>query len=106
MLGVGVDAWVIIDSWPWMLATKERSALRATDDGQPAHRNQAGQGSRYVLHEAATVFRISDVRLALPGVGDQVIRLALETLTRAGLLVADGTGRGATWRETGPHQPG
>ncbi len=56
----------------------------------------------YVLDEAATIFRISDVRHALPGVSDQTIRLVLETLKKDGLLVADGTGRGATWRLTGP----
>ena len=54
----------------------------------------------YVLNEAATIFRISDVRVALPGISDQTIRLALETLKKDGLLVAEGTGRGATWRRT------
>jgi hypothetical protein len=59
----------------------------------------------YVLNEAAAIFRISDVRLALPGVSDQTIRLALEILKRDGLLVAEGTGRGATWRKIAAHRP-
>ena len=62
-------------------------------------RHQAGPRPRLGLNEAATI-RIFDVRVALPGVRDQAIRRALETLKKDGLLVAEGTGRGATWRRT------
>lgn len=98
------------DPWPWLSYFVDQlaqvyarleprtAASRPTGTKQNLVRN-------YVLNEAATIFRIADVRLALPGVSDQTIRLALATLKKDGLLVADGTGRGATWRRTRPHQP-
>ncbi len=33
-----------------------------------------------MLHHAPAIFRIGDVRAALPGVSDQTIRLALDAL--------------------------
>lgn len=51
----------------------------------------------YVLHHAPATFQIGDVRTALPGVSDPTIRLVLGHLKAAGLVEADGVGRGATW---------
>jgi hypothetical protein len=50
-----------------------------------------------VLDRAAPVFRIADVRAALPGVSDPTIRLALEQLRGDGLVAPQGRGRSATW---------
>lgn len=98
------------DPWPWLsylvdqLAQAYARFEQRTSDSRPSGARQ-DRVRGYVLKEAAIVFRISDVRLALPGVSDQTIRLALETLKKDGLRVADGTGRGATWRRTGPNRP-
>jgi hypothetical protein len=56
----------------------------------------------YVLHHAPVVFRIRDVRAALPGVSDQTIRLVLNDLRRERLVEIDeatgGSGPHAAWR--------
>jgi hypothetical protein len=56
----------------------------------------------YVLHHADSVFRIADIRAALPGVSDQTIRLALDVLKSERLITPEGVGRGAVWRRAGP----
>jgi hypothetical protein len=43
------------------------------------------------------IFRLADIRTAMPGVSDQTIRLVLEQLKSEGKVRADGTGRSATW---------
>lgn len=52
----------------------------------------------YVLGQAPQIFRVADVRAALPGISDPTIRLVLDRLRRAGLVAPDGTGRAAVWR--------
>ncbi|MGL4176275.1 MAG: hypothetical protein ACRCSN_09370, partial [Dermatophilaceae bacterium] len=47
----------------------------------------------YVTQHAPTVFRIADVRAALPGVSEATIRLALERLEQEGRARPQGTGR-------------
>ena len=98
------------DPWPWLsyLVDQLAQAYLRFEHRTAASRSTGTKQDRlrgFVLNEAANVFRIADVRLILPGVSDQTIRLALETLKKEGLLVADGTGRGATWRKTAANQP-
>lgn len=89
--------------WPWLTYFVDRLAQayvrfeqRTATSRVTGTKQDRVRG--FVLKEAATVFRIADVRLALPGVSDQTIRLTLETLKQDGLLAVDGAGRGATWR--------
>jgi Fic family protein len=98
------------DPWPWLsyFVDQLAQAYARFEQRTAARRSSGTKQDRvrgYVLDEAAAIFRISDVRLALPGVSDQTIRLALETLKRDGLVVAEGTGRGATWRKTAANRP-
>jgi len=51
----------------------------------------------YVLEHAPQIFRIADVRVALPGVSDPTIRLTLEQLKDEGLVKPEGRGRSAAW---------
>ena len=53
----------------------------------------------YVLHHADFVFRIADIRAALPGVSDQTFRLALDAL-KVDSMTADGVGLGSVWRRS------
>jgi Fic family protein len=98
------------DPWPWLsyFVDQLAQAYSRFEQRTAAGRSTGTKQDRvrgFVLNEAATVFRIADIRRALPGVSDQTIRLVLETLKRDGLLVADGTGRGATWRKTYVNRP-
>ena len=93
------------DLWPWALYLISR-----LDDayGRFEARVAAGTGGGtkqdrvrdYVLLSAPATFAIADIRRAVPGVSDNTIRLVLTGLKRAGRVVNDGTGRGATWRRT------
>lgn len=92
------------DPWPWLsyfvrtLATAydlfaERAASdRAGDTKQERVR-------RYVVEHAPPIFRLSDVRTALPGISDQTIRLVLDRLKADAVVTPDGTGRAAAWRK-------
>jgi len=51
----------------------------------------------YVLEHAPRIFRIADVRVALPGISDPTIRLALEQLKNEGKVMPEGRGRSAAW---------
>jgi Fic family protein len=92
------------DPWPWLsyfvnvLADAyETFARRAASD-----RTQGTKQERvrtYVTEHAAPVFRLADVRTALPGVSDQTIRLVLEQLKAEQLVTPEGTGRAAVWRK-------
>ena len=91
------------DVWPWLRyfvrligAAYARFAARAT-----AARSQGTKQDRvrvYVLRDAAPIFRMAEIRAALPGVSDQTIRLVLEELKRQKAVAPEGTGRSATWR--------
>jgi hypothetical protein len=54
------------------------------------------------LSHGASVFAISDVRAALPGISDPTIRLVLNDLKDEGLLKPQGTGRSAVWLRVTP----
>ncbi|MFF0264342.1 Fic family protein [Kribbella sp. NPDC004536] len=90
------------DPWPWLsyfvttLATAYRTfARRAAADRSGGTKQERVRD--YVLNHAAIVFKVADVRAALPGVSDQTIRLVLEQLKREGKVRSTGAGRGAVW---------
>ena len=93
--------------WPWAtyLAATLADAYDDFEDRVSARRNLVGLSKQdrvreYVLHHAPGVFRVRDIRGALPGVSDQTIRLVLAQLRTAGAITpADETGGpNAAWR--------
>lgn len=65
--------------------------------------SKQGQVRQYVLHHAPQVFRVRDVRAALPGISDPTIKLVLGSLRREGAIepdLAGGSGPLAAWRRT------
>lgn len=99
------------DPWPWLryfvgVTAQAYDAFeqRATSDRSTGTKQQRVRD--YVLEHAPAVFRISDIRIALPGVSDQTIRLALERMKNDQLIAVDGTGRSASWhRHANPSMP-
>ncbi|PZF81192.1 Fic family protein [Jiangella anatolica] len=90
------------DPWPWLryFVTVVRRSYEEFATVTAAARSGGSKQDRvrdYVRHHAPPTFRIADVRIALPGVSDQTIRLALDSLKVAGEVEADGVGRAATW---------
>jgi Fic family protein len=93
------------DIWPW---TTYLITVLAESYDDFEKRVAAGRGSEagtkqervryWVLNEAAAEFRIAEARAALPGVGDETIRLTLRTMRSEGLVEPTGTGRAARWR--------
>jgi Fic family protein len=96
------------DIWPW--AQYLISVLAESYDDFE-RRVAAGRGSesgtkqerirRWVLDEAPGDFTVGDVRIAVPGAGDETIRLTLRALKAEGLIESTGTGRAARWRRLG-----
>lgn len=97
------------DVWPWIeyLASILGGAYDDFESRVTARRNlgalsKQGRVREYVLHHAAEVFRLRDVRTALPGVSDPTIRLVLSELRSEGLIQVDettgGHGPRAAWR--------
>lgn len=91
------------DPWPWL--TYFVSVLaRAYETFETRASTSRSGGTKqdrvrdYIANHAPIVFRISDIRIALPGVSDQTIRLVLEQLKGEGAIAPDGTGRAAVWR--------
>ena len=91
------------DPWPW-LTYLVRQVARAYELFAQRAAAETGDGTgkrdrvkRYVLEQAPQQFRIAEVRLALPGIGDGTIRNALGDLRGEGLVEVDGPGRGAVW---------
>ncbi|MBB2924852.1 Fic family protein [Cellulomonas cellasea] len=91
------------DPWPWLryftrtLASSYEELATLTSSARSGGSKQ-DRVRTHVLEHAATTFRISDVRAALPGVSDPTIRLALAQLRAEGLVEVDGAGRSATWK--------
>lgn len=96
------------DIWPWAeyLVGVLADSYDDFESRVAARRNLAGMSKQervreYVLHHAPVVFRLRDVRAALPGVSDQTIRLVLNELRREGLAGIDetsgGSGPRAAW---------
>ena len=93
------------DIWPW---TTYLVSVLAESYDDIEQRVAAGRGSEvgtkqervrnWVLNEAPSEFRIGDVRIAVPGVSDETIRLTLRGMKGEGLIEQAGTGRAAHWR--------
>lgn len=91
--------------WPW---TEYLVAVLAESYDDFENRVSASRGSEagtkqerirhWILREAPSEFKISAVRLAVPGVSDQTIRLALRALRDEGRLESESVGIGAKWR--------
>jgi Fic family protein len=90
------------DPWPWLgyfvdvLASAYVTFAAKAAAGRAAGSKQ-DRVREYVLRHAAQLFRVSDIRAALPGVSDSTIKLVLDRLRNEGLVKVDGTGRGAAW---------
>lgn len=92
------------DPWPWLsyfvnvlAAAYETFAQRAASERTRGTKQERVR--EYVTEHAAPVFRLADVRTALPGVSDQTIRLALEQLKAERAVAPEGSGRAAVWRK-------
>jgi len=94
------------DPWPWLTYFIDTIATAyATFESRAAsdrtHGTKQERVRDYVLHHAGPIFRIADIRAALPGVSDQTIRLALDSLKTERLITPESVGRGAVWRRLG-----
>ena len=98
--------------WPWIeyLVGILEDSYNDFELRVAARRNLAGLSKQervreYVLHHTQVVFRLRDIRTALPGVSDQTIRLVLTELRRERLIEIDeaagGNGPHAAWRRIG-----
>jgi len=90
------------DPWPWLsyfVGVLSR-AYQTFEHRAASDRSTGTKQDRvreYVLEHAPRLFRIADVRLALPGISDPTIRLMLEQLKQEGRVHPDGRGRSALW---------
>lgn len=94
------------DPWPWLSYFVEilANAYQTFADRAASARSDGSKQDRvrdYVLHHAPDVFRVADVRTALPGVSDQTIRMVLDRLRNESAITSEGVGRTATWRRMG-----
>jgi Fic family protein len=91
------------DPWPWLeyfvaiLAEAYLVFARRAAAERPAGSKQE-RVRDYVLRCAPPIFRVADVRAALPGISDQTIRMVLGELRGEGVVAPDGVGRAAAWR--------
>lgn len=91
--------------WPWLTYFADTVATAYGRFAERAAADRAGgtkqeRVRRYVLEHAPPIFRLADVRTALPGISDQTIRLVLDQLRSDGVVTPDGTGRAAAWRKS------
>jgi Fic family protein len=93
------------DPWPWLKyfvtvlsSAYETFAQRAASDRSGGTKQERVR--KYVLEHAAPVFRLAEVRSALPGISDQTIRLVLDQLKAEHQVTPDGLGRSAVWRRS------
>jgi len=93
------------DIWPWveyfvdtLVASYDLFEARVAAWRILAKLSKQARVEEYVLHHGPVVFRLRDIRAALPGVSDQTIRLVLGRLRQAGKVAVD-QGAGAR----GPH---
>ena len=96
------------DPWPWLsyfvttlAAAYSTFARRAAADRSGGTKQERVRD--HVLKHADVVFRLAQVREALPGVSDQTIRLVLEQLKTEGKVKSTGAGRGAVWVRVPDH---
>ncbi len=93
------------DPWPWLtyfisILTTAYDTFETRASSDRSTGTKQDRVREYVLNHAADVFRISDVRVALPGISDPTIRIALDALKQQGWITPEGTGRGAVWRRS------
>jgi Fic family protein len=94
------------DPWPWLdyftglLARAYRVFADRAAEAKPRGTKQL-RVREHVLRYAPVTFRLADLRIALPGVSDNTLRLVLDQLRNEGKVSPDGTGRAATWTRTG-----
>jgi Fic family protein len=91
--------------WPWaeyligiLAASYEDFESRVVAGRGAEGGTKQNRIRQWALHEAPSVFKIKDVRRAVPGVSDPTIRLALRALRDEGRLEAESVGKGAKWR--------
>lgn len=92
------------DPWPWLtyFVSTLTTAYDTFEGRASSDRSTGTKQDRvrdYVVNHASDIFKISDIRVALPGISDPTIRLALEALKREGQITPEGTGRSAVWRK-------
>jgi Fic family protein len=100
------------DIWPWidyLVGVLEDAyadfEARIAARRNPSSLSKQGQVRQYVLEHAPRVFRLRDVRAALPGVSDPTIKLVLAQLRRDGSIEpaeAGASGPRAAWRRAYP----
>ena len=90
------------DPWPWLsyflgtVATAyDTFEVRAVSDHSSGTKQERVR--QFVLNEAGAHFRIADIRAALPGISDQTIRLAMDSMKAEQLITPECLGRRATW---------
>lgn len=93
------------DPWPWLtyFVSTLTTAYDAFESRASSDRSTGTKQERvrdHVVNRASDIFRFSDIRVALPGISDPTIRLALESLKREGQITPEGTGRSAVWRKS------
>lgn len=92
------------DPWPWLsyFVGVLADAYVAFAQRAASERSRGTKQERvreYVTEHAPAVFRLADVRMALPGVSDQTIRLVLDQLKAQQVVAPEGSGRAAVWRK-------
>ncbi|MFC5266933.1 Fic family protein [Kribbella qitaiheensis] len=95
------------DPWPWLSYFVVTLASAYDTFARKAAADRSGSTKQdrvrtHVLKHAAPVFKLADVREALPGISDQTIRLVLDELKTDKLVMPEGTGRAARWRRIPP----
>ena len=93
------------DVWPWLtyFVNVLARAYERFEQGASAERSAGSKQDRvreYVTEHAPQIFKIADIRTALPGISDPTIRLVLDELKRDGRIRPEGTGRAAVWVRT------
>ncbi|MEU8079490.1 Fic family protein [Catellatospora citrea] len=91
------------DPWPWLgyFVATLAEAYRLFGQRAAADRSTGNKQDRvrdYVRRQAPDVFRLADIRQALPGISDPTIRIVLDQLRKEDIVTVDGVGRAATWR--------
>lgn len=96
--------------WPWInyFVVTVADAYDDFESRVSARRNLAGLSKQervrvHVLNHAPKVFRMRDIRAALPGVSDPTIRLVLRELRKEGTIrtIDETGGRDAAWTRSG-----
>lgn len=91
--------------WPWVnyLAQILADSYDAfeqrvvAEQRRPRKMTKQDRVRLHVLQYAPPRFKIDDLRLALPGISDQTIRLVLRQMRREGVVDSDDNGRNAEW---------